>query len=240
MFGESTNVNSQTSIPLYADGYPGIMFQQSDEGFFLHPKNEKLSELFLYGQTLNPISLDVRGCYHYAVVQLYPFASKYLLDIDPKVLNDDCFDLLTIKYLVVASFHKGLNESSTLAEKIEIILNLIRGLIESHKVHDNDNVQKAISLILKSKGQIRISTLIEELPITERTLERNFSAYVGLSPKQFSKIIQFQFALNQLTETSFEKLTDVSLDSGFTDQSHFIKTFKRYTGQTPSFFRRNL
>ena len=240
MFGESTNVNSQTSIPLYADGYPGIMFQQSDEGFFLHPKNEKLSELFLYGQTLNPISLDVRGCYHYAVVQLYPFASKYLLDIDPKVLNDDCFDLLTIKYLDFASFHKGLNESSTLAEKIEIILNLIRGLIESHKVHDNDNVQKAISLILKSKGQIRISTLIEELPITERTLERNFSAYVGLSPKQFSKIIQFQFALNQLTETSFEKLTDVSLDSGFTDQSHFIKTFKRYTGQTPSFFRRNL
>ena len=61
-----------------------------------------------------------------------------------------------------------------MAEKIEIILNLIRGLIESHKVHDNDNVQKAISLILKSKGQIRISTLIEELPITERTLERNF------------------------------------------------------------------
>jgi AraC-like DNA-binding protein len=82
--------------------------------------------------------------------------------------------------------------------------------------------------------------LIEELPITERTLERNFSAYVGLSPKQFSKIIQFQFALNRLTETSIEKLTDVGLDSGFTDQSHFIKTFKRYTGQTPSFFRRNL
>ena len=240
MTGNNTEIHSHTNIPLYADGYPGIMFQQSEKGFYLLPKRKRLSELFLYGQTIDPISLDVKGPHHYVVVQLYPFASKYLLNIDPKVLNDECYDLLQIKYLNVEGYQENLKSSNRIDEQVEIISSLMRELIRSHNVYKNDNIQKAISLILHSNGQIRIKELLEELPLTERTLERSFKSYVGLSPKQFSKIIQFQSSLNQLTEAKFEKLTDVGLDSGFTDQSHFIRTFKSYTGQTPSFYYRNL
>ena len=240
MYGENSNSNSHTNIPLYADGYPGIMFQESNNGFYLLPKEKRLSELFLYGQTLDPISLDVKGPHSYVVVQLYPFASKYLLNIDPKVLNDECYDLLQIDYLDIVSFQKSLKNAKDLVEQVNFISNLMRELINSHNVYENDHVQKAISLILSKKGQIKIKELLNQIPLTERTLERNFKAYVGLSPKQFSKIIQFQFSLNQLTKTKFDKLLDVGLDSGFTDQSHFIRTFKSYTGQTPSFYFKNL
>ena len=240
MFGENVRFDSHTNIPLYADGYPGIMFQQSEKGFYLLPKKKKLSELFLYGQTLDPISLDVKGPHNYIVVQLYPFASKYLLNIDPRVLNDECFDLLQIKYIEIENYQTQLRKSASLIEQIEIISNLMRELINSHNVNENDTIQKAIAQILHSKGQIKIKELLEELPLTERTLERNFKAYVGLSPKQFSKIIQFQSSLNKLTEAKFQKLTDIGFDSGFTDQSHFIRTFKSYTGQTPSFYFGNL
>ena len=240
MYGENSNVDSHTNIPLYADGYPGIMFQQSKEGFFLLPKNKKLSELFLYGQTLDSISLDVKGPHNYVVVQLYPFASKYLLNFDPRTLNDECYDLLQINYLDILDFQKSLKNANNLVEQVNVISSLMRELIKSHKVYENDNVQKAISLILMSKGQIKIKELLDQLPLTERTLERSFKAYVGLSPKQFSKIIQFQSSLNQLTDAKFEKLTEVGLDSGFSDQSHFIRTFKSYTGQTPSSYLKNL
>ena len=240
MSGKNSNFNSHINIPLYADGYPGIMFQQSEKDFYLLPKKKKLSELFLYGQTLDPISLDVKGPHNYLVVQLYPFASKYLLNIDPKLLNDECFDLLQIKYIDTKNYQTQLRKSGSLIEQIEIISNLMRELITSNKVNENDNIQKAITRILNSKGQIKIKELLKELPLTERTLERNFKTYVGLSPKQFSKIIQFQSSLNQLTESKFQKLTDIGFDSGFTDQSHFIRTFKSYTGQTPSFYYDNL
>ena len=240
MIGKNISFDSNTNIPLYADGYPGIMFQQSEKGFYLLPKKKKLSELFLYGQTLDPISLDVKGPHNYIVVQLYPFASKYLLNIDPRVLNDECFDLLQIKYVEIENYQTQLRNSASYIEQIEIISNLMRELINSHNVNENDIIQKAISQILHSKGQIKIKELLKELPLTERTLERNFKAYVGLSPKQFSKIIQFQSSLNKLTERKFQKLTDIGFDSGFTDQSHFIRTFKSYTGQTPSFYYDNL
>lgn len=240
MIGENSSFDSHTNIPLYADGYPGIMFQQSERGFYILPKKKKLSELFLYGQTLEPISLDVEGPHNYIVIQLYPFASKYLLDVNPKELNDECYDLLQIKYLDIESFQNQLIESANSKEQVEIISNLMRELIRSHSIYENDNIQKAISIIINTKGQIKIKELLKQLHVTERTFERNFKSHVGLSPKQFAKIIQFQSSLNQLTEAKFQKLTDIGFDSGFTDQSHFIRTFKSYTGQTPSFYYGNL
>lgn len=240
MIGENPGRDSHTNIPIYADGYPGIMFQQSEEGFFLLPKKKKLSELFLYGQTLDPIALDVRGPHHYLVVQLYPFVSKYLLNIDPKELNDECYDLLQIEYIDIERFKERLVESTDLNQWVQVILELIRTLIRVHTVAENDDIQKAISIIINNKGQIKIKDLLAQLYLTERTFERKFMSSIGLTPKQFAKIIQFQSSLNQLTETNFKKLTNIGFDSGFTDQSHFIRTFKSYTGQTPSFYRRSL
>lgn len=44
---ESASAKSHTNIPLYADGYPGIMFQQATNGFYFLPKKKKLSQLLL-------------------------------------------------------------------------------------------------------------------------------------------------------------------------------------------------
>jgi AraC-like DNA-binding protein len=240
MTGESASVKSHTNIPLYADGYPGIMFQQATNGFYLLPKKKKLSQLFLYGQTLEPISLDVEGTYQFIVLQLYPFASKYLLGVDPKELNDECFDLLEIKNIDVDSYKDKLLKSNNSKDQVEIILDLMTQLVKSNRVPENDRIQRAISIILKHSGQVKVKELTEQIFVTERTLERDFMSQVGLTPKQFAKIIQFQCSLNQLTQTRFNKLTEVGLDSGFADQSHFIRAFKKYTGQTPSYYLRQL
>ncbi len=240
MIGRVTDKDVHTNLPFYADGYPGIMFQQSANGFYLLPSNKKLSELFLYGQTIAPISLDVHGVHNYVVVQLYPFASKYLLNVDPKVLNDDCQDLLALDYLDVHGDKNQLKNTMNIEQQIEIISNLMRALIKQHSLPKNDIIQSAIALIIQHKGLVKIGDLLEKLHITERTFERNFMATIGLSPKQFAKIIQFQTSLDQLTHSNFKTLTDVGMDSGFTDQSHFIRSFKSYTGQTPSFYYKSL
>ena len=240
MVGESKALDAHLNIPLYADGYPGIMFQQTTQGFYLLPKGKKLSEFYLYGQTLQPISLDVKGPYRYVVIQLYPFASKYLLNIDPKVLNDECFDLLQLHHIATKEYFSRIQAARDLETKVDIILDFIKALIVTNQVREDDKIQQAINLILQKKGKIKIKDILSSLYITERTLERNFKAQVGLSPKQFAKIIQFQFSLSQLTQSKFDKLVDIGYDSGFTDQSHFIRAFKKYTGQTPSYYLKSI
>lgn len=236
MSDESMDEKGEFKLPLYADGYPGIMFQQTESGFYLLPQNKKLSKFFLFGQTLEPVSLEVKGPYRFIVFQLYPFASKYLLGIDPKKLNDDCYDLFTVKNIDVRQYHDQLISTKDLDKQIEIISNLMEDLILKNEIPPDDRIQQVIRSIIEREGQVKIKDIKDDVFLTERTLERNFLNQTGLSPKQFAKIIQFQSSLNKLTQSSFEKLTHVGLDSGFTDQSHFIRAFKRYTGQTPSYY----
>ena len=239
MEGENNAKNAHTHIPLYADGYPGIMFQQSSNGFYLLPKKKKLSELFLYGQTIAPVSLDVQGPYRFIVLQLYPFASKYLLNINPRTLNDECYDLLSTQQVDASVYLQRLKATNSLKTQSQILTELAAALIDAHAVPPNDSIQKAIIIIIQQKGQIKIKDILHQVYLTERTFERHFRTEVGLSPKQFARIIQFQCSLNQLHTSNFDKLTEVGLDSGFADQSHFIRTFKKYTGQTPSFYLKN-
>jgi len=240
MASESNAENCAFNLPLYADGYPGIMFQKSKNGFYLKPKNKQLSELFLYGQTLELNSLETEGPYSFVVFQLYPFASKYLLGINPKQLNDECYDLLQIKNIDIQNYHQKLIATNSLLQQIEIISDMVEELIGKNRHTHDAQIQQVIRKIIESEGRIKIKDLRKSVFLTERTLERNFLSLTGLNPKQFAKIIQFQTSLSKLNQTSFKKLTHVGLDSGFTDQSHFIKVFKQYTGQTPSFYLKNL
>jgi AraC-like DNA-binding protein len=236
MVREESNPSGITNIPLHADGYPGIMFQQSKNGFYFLPKRKKLSTIFLYGQTLRPAALSVEGPFSCIVFQLYPFASKYLLGVNPRELQDDCFDLLQLSHVNVRKACSNLGQSENLEHQIETISELMLKLVQHNKIRMDDRIQQAVHSILANKGAVVINQLIEDLHVTERTFERNFLSEVGLTPKQFAKIVRFQYALHKLTTEKFEKLTEIGLDSGFADQSHFNREFKRYTGQTPSYY----
>ena len=97
LFLENQDVHANIQLPFYADGYPGIIFSESIHPFHLLPPNKKLSAFYLYGQTIEPITLQVKGAYQLITLRLYPFAVRLLLGVDPKVLNDDCYDLLQLE-----------------------------------------------------------------------------------------------------------------------------------------------
>lgn len=223
---------TEHSLPFYADGYPGIVYAETENGVFLLPHNKLLPEFFLYGQTIDPIELKISGFYKLIVFQLYPFATRLLLEIDPKKINNDCFDLCQLKKVNTCETLTSLKSSET-EKQIEIVTNFIIELVKSSSANPDNTIKFVVSTIINSKGSIPIRKLREQLFITERTFERRFAKEIGVTAKQFSKIIQFSFSLNQLKESDYTTLTNVAYDNGFADQSHFIRSFKTHTGQTP-------
>lgn len=224
--------NEEHRLPIYADGYPGIVFSQTENDVILKPSNKILSDFYLFGQTIEPIELVTVGPYKMLVFQLYPFATRILLGVDPKKLNDDCFDLKKIQSVNTNETIARLKVSNT-ADQIGIISEYILELVK-HSSTSYDNVIKlAVTTIINSKGNIPIHKLRDELYITERTFERRFAKEIGVTPKQFAKITQFSFSLNQIQESDYTNLTNVAYDNNFSDHSHFIRSFKRYTGHTP-------
>jgi len=229
----------ENRLPFYADGHPGLMYSESQDGVVLNPANKKLSELFLYGQTIEPIELLIKGQYKLIVFQLYPFATRLLLDIDPKKINDECFDLNGLQMVNTAQTLDLLKSSST-TDQVDILTNYILQLVKHSSADSDTTIKLAISTLINSKGNIPIKDLREQLYITERTFERKFTKETGVTPKKFAKIIQFSFSLNQLQESDYYSLTDVAYNNNFTDSSHFIKTFKKYSGKTPKEFAKQL
>jgi len=237
---EGEDEQAKSTFPFYADGFPGIIYSRSDQPFTLQPRNKLLSSFYLYGQTVEPIALEVEGPFQMILLRLYPFAVNILLGVDPKVLMDDCYDLKQVEGVDTMASVKLLDETEDIQERLEVIANYFNELVVSASFNPNHQVKLATNLILNSKGIISIKELRSRLNVAERTLERHFSQEVGVTPKQFAKMIQFSNSLNQISEKDYLLLTDVGYDSGFSDQSHFIKTFKRYTGKTPKEFQKQI
>lgn len=64
------------------------------------------------------------------------------------------------------------------------------------------------------------------------TLNRHFSKVVGISAKRFERLVKFRKALCRLTDTE-ESFTSIGFDSGYFDQSHFIREFKLFMNSSP-------
>jgi AraC-like DNA-binding protein len=237
---EQLNKQQQTVLPFYADGYPGIMFQATDNGLYVVPQNKKMPALFLYGQTIHPIQLQIKGAYKLIIFQLYPFVINSFFGLNPPILNDDCFDLIKLKDGNVKKIVNQLNKTNDLKNWNNIITAFLYALFMAKKEQLDFTIQQAIKLIVQYKGQQTIKQLRKTLNITERTFERRFIAQVGITPKQFSKIIQFQLSLTAITDKDYNKLTDIVYKNGFADQSHFIRVFKAFTGKTPKKFNPTL
>jgi len=237
---QNEDPNSEDNFPFYADGHPGIMYAETDHPILLLPRGKELSDFFLYGQTLQPISLQMKGRYYALIFQLYPFAARLLTGVNPRELNDDCFNLLRIKEVDGQQSLLALSQAQSTEEKKEILSGYIHSLVRQSSTDPDHHIKLALNMIMQAKGNITIKKLRERLYITERTFERRFTKEVGVTPKQFARIVQFNFSKNQLTEKHYPSLTELSYETGFSDQSHFIRTFKKYTGKTPKEFQRAL
>lgn len=95
-------------------------------------------------------------------------------------------------------------------------------------------VVKSLQAMEASRGSIRMADL-EEMGISIRTLRRRFDRFVGVSPKQFCRILRLSHAVDLARDRARSHMnwTDLALVAGYYDQSHLIREFVELAGTTP-------
>jgi AraC-like DNA-binding protein len=73
--------------------------------------------------------------------------------------------------------------------------------------------------------------------VSPSQFSRRFRKLFGTSMRQYLLRVRVNAACNMLTHTD-KGITDVSLDAGFYDHSHFTRTFTRMMGVTPLHYRK--
>jgi transcriptional regulator GlxA family with amidase domain len=84
---------------------------------------------------------------------------------------------------------------------------------------------------------VSIAQLAEQLGLSARQFERLCQATVGESPGALYRTLRLRYA-HWLVENTARSVTDIALDAGFADGSHFSRQFKERYGLSPSMRRR--
>jgi len=101
---------------------------------------------------------------------------------------------------------------------------------------DLKQIQVAAQALYREKGQFRVSELADYCNLSARQLQRQFQDVIGVSPKTLARTIRFEEIRSRLMFHPETNLTDLAYEFGYTDQAHFIRDFKEFTGKTPGEF----
>lgn len=99
----------------------------------------------------------------------------------------------------------------------------------------NEMISLFIKKTIQKRGVIGIKDFCEDLQIHKSTLEKNFKQSTGYTPKEYARVIRFNFLLNRVLFSPMN-LTECSYEMGYFDQSHMIRDFKKITDTTPTDF----
>ena len=119
------------------------------------------------------------------------------------------------------------------AEKMEVLHHFVLSQATCNQ-RECAIIRYATDKILENPNIDVLAQMLQQLNLTERTFQRIFKKYVGITANEYRRICQFQLAFYQLKARQFDKLTDVVYDNGYFDQSHYTRSFKEFTNTTPN------
>src|SRR5690606_11194834 len=128
-----------------------------------------------------------------------------------------------------------LSEAEKDEERITIVEQFLIGMM--HKPETDPLVSAALQQITRQNGFVRIRDLRDQLCISKDAFEKRFRKVVGASPKHFASIVRMSAMIIQ--NRGRDELRTAAFEAGFFDESHFIKAFRQFTGQSPADFARS-
>ncbi len=230
-------IDVTVAIKVMPLGVPGIVFQHNNgqsaiEQITITPSGHTIHvpPLFLYGAGIEPsIMRYKRGSFTTTQVIFKPHALKSLLGLNASRLSNTWTDLHEFS---AGDLGSQLFDARNEQELLTVLSSFLLSRLNQGQPRDRA-IEESLRLIHNNVASIHVKDLLAYLNLSKRQFERRFTRTVGLSPHQYIRVKRFNEAIRLIKSGQFERLTDVAAALNFSDQSHFIRDIKAFTGMTP-------
>lgn len=154
-----------------------------------------------------------------SAVEKNPNAKFTMLKIYKELMSGDAFSDSSIKILLLDLIHTNPKADSK---------NPAPGWIKTIAEITRDRWNETLTL----------KDLSEASGVHPITVSKHFSKYFSCTFGEYMRRLKIEKSLYFLKTASFS-LTEIAAECGFSDQSHFIRTFKELTGFLPNSYKKN-
>jgi AraC-like DNA-binding protein len=217
---------------LFADGNTGLVFNLDHATLCATGNKPADHACWLYGQVKTYHDLSLTGSINWLVAVLQPYAAYHLWQVPAIEWFNGLFPAAEVLGNKVNAITNELAKAPDVHARIRLLDNYFLQKIDKSPNPDPLVVQ-AVQYINSPEGLLSVESLLHNLAVSERTLERKFKLHVGITPKRLSDIVRLTLSAKRMQRIHGRQLTSVAYESGYFDQAHFIKEFKKYTGITP-------
>lgn len=223
--------SADKTIQTIPSGCIHLVFHRGDDLHFVNGeiqvRNFIRGQLSGHGELISHGAIDMIAVIFHPL-GLTPFTSLPLTEvynqyIDIEYIGDK--SLTTLKDRICSE------EDSLMC--VEIIEKYLISKLNDFQNYNYSRILGAIRLIEDHIG-LDITTLANTACLGYRHFKREFSKYIGMSPKEYLRIIRFQRVLYTLQKNPKIDLGELAYICGFYDNSHLNKDFKSLSGCSPT------
>lgn len=191
------------------------------------------SQAVLCGQTSGFADLQTLGVIRIISVVFHPYGARTFFTIP---MTELCGQKVTAGDLNDAALHEleqKVADTGDDGECIRMIESFFLKRFQWHTEYNYRRVCSTIQLIDQRRGEVRLPELAATACLSGKQFQRVFSEYIGMKPKEFLRVVRFQYALSVLQRSPGMSFSQLAYECGYYDQSHLINEFRCFSGYTP-------
>jgi AraC-like DNA-binding protein len=162
-------------------------------------------------------------------VQLHPGATQALFGIPADEFSERHTQLEDLWGHFAREIREQLLESNRLDHRLNILESFLASQLPTVR-----GIHPAVAQALEQFQSLPdVREAVRQSGYSHRRFIVLFRQAVGLTPKLYCRLLRFKCSLNQLTTGKVQSWVDLALTAGYSDQSHFNREFREFTGVTP-------
>lgn len=197
---------------------------------------------FMIGPQTTAFELEtLSGWFEAVLVEFAPAGIRAFLDFDLMKLHEHVYTVEETHVADLSGITREVQEAEDSEEAVRIIDTFLSKLLNVKDPMRMKGILDTVAAAEKAHCQISVGEMSSIACLSERQFSRSFRSYVGLTPKEYLRMLRWHMTINHLQKMTREgeeiDLHELALHMGYYDLSHMAMEFRAIGCSTPANFR---